>query len=61
VSAKRLAAQGEWREALEGMLVALGDDPDARPAMLEVFSVLGDEDEDGLVAEYRRKLTNALY
>lgn len=58
-SAKRLAAQGKWREALDGMLGALRDDPDARQAMVEVFSVLGDDDE--LVAEYRRKLANALF
>jgi putative thioredoxin len=58
-SAKRLAAQGMWREALDGMLGALADDPDARRAMLEVFTVLGDEDE--LVAEYRRKLAAALF
>jgi putative thioredoxin len=58
-SAKRLAAQGMWREALDGMLGSLADDPDARRAMLEVFTVLGDEDE--LVAEYRRKLAAALF
>ncbi len=58
-SAKRLAAQGKWREALDGMVGALRDDPDARQAMLEVFSVLGDEDP--LVPEYRRKLANALF
>jgi putative thioredoxin len=58
-SAKRLAAKGGWREALDGMLGALPDDPDARQAMLEVFAVLGDEDE--LVVEYRRKLANALF
>lgn len=58
-SAKRLAAQGTYRAALDGMLGALRDDPEARQAMLEVFAVLGDEDE--LVAEYRRKLANALF
>jgi putative thioredoxin len=58
-SAKRLAAQGRYREALDGMIGALGDDPDARRAMLEVFAVLGEQDE--LVAEYRRKLANALF
>ncbi|MEW6060146.1 MAG: thioredoxin [Actinomycetota bacterium] len=58
-SAKRLAAQGRWREALDGMLGALRDDPDARQAMLEVFTVVGDEDP--LVVEYRRKLANALF
>lgn len=58
-SAKRLAAKGQYREALDGMLGALRDDPDARQAMVEVFSVLGDDDP--LVPEYRRRLANALY
>jgi putative thioredoxin len=58
-SAKRLAAQGKWREGLDGMIGALGDDPDARQAMLEVFAVLGEEHE--LVPEYRRKMANALF
>jgi putative thioredoxin len=58
-SAKRLAAQGMWRQALEGMVAALRDDPDARQAMLEVFAVLGEDDE--LVPEFRRKMANALF
>jgi putative thioredoxin len=58
-SAKRLAAQGRWREALDGMLGAIVDDPEARQAMLDVFAVLGDEDP--LVADYRRRLANALF
>jgi putative thioredoxin len=58
-SAKRLAAQGKYKEALDGMLGALRDDPDARQAMLDVFAVLGEDDP--LVAEYRRKLANALF
>jgi putative thioredoxin len=58
-SARRLAAKGMWREALDGMLGALPDDPDARQAMLEVFTVLGEEDE--LVVEYRRRLAAALF
>jgi putative thioredoxin len=58
-SAKRLAAMGSYREALDGMLGALRDDPDARQAMVEVFAVLGDDDL--LVPEYRRRLANALY
>jgi putative thioredoxin len=59
-SAQRLAAQGRWREALDGMLNALGDDREsARDAMVAVFSVLGDDDP--LVLEYRRRLTNALF
>jgi putative thioredoxin len=59
-SAKRLAASGRWREALDGMLGALGDDREgASAAMRDVFAVLGDEDP--LVPEYRRRLANALY
>ena len=59
-SAKRLAAQGRWREALDAMVSVLGDDRDgARDAMVTVFAVLGDDDE--LVAEYRRKLAAALF
>jgi putative thioredoxin len=59
-SAKRLAAKGRWREALDGMLGALQDDRDAaRQAMVTVFAAVGD-DED-LVAEYRRRLTAALF
>jgi putative thioredoxin len=58
-SAKRLAAAGHWQKALDGMLGALRDDPDAREAMLDVFAVLGDEDP--LAQEYRRKLANALF
>jgi len=59
-SAKRLAARGRWREAFDGMLGSLQDErDDARQAMLTAFFALGDEDE--LVAEYRRRLTNALY
>jgi len=58
-SAKRLAAAGRWREALDGMLASLGDDPSAREAMLDVFAVLGDEDP--LTVEYRRRLASALF
>jgi putative thioredoxin len=59
-SAKRLAATGAWREALDGMVAVLAEDRDAaRQAMITVFAVLGDEDE--LVAEYRRKLAAALF
>jgi putative thioredoxin len=58
--AKRQAASGATREALEGMLAALAQDRDAaRQAMVDVFAVLGDDDP--LVVEFRRKLTNALY
>lgn len=58
-SGKRLAAQGKWREALDAMLGALSDDPAARESILDVFAVLGDEDE--LAGEYRRKLASALF
>ena len=59
-SAKRLAAQGKHREALDGMLGALQDDRDAaRQAMVTVFAALGDDDD--LVSEYRRRLTAALF
>jgi thioredoxin-like negative regulator of GroEL len=59
-SAKRLAATGSWREALEGMLAALPQDrDDARQAMLTVFSAAGEE--ESLIAEFRRRLTNALF
>jgi putative thioredoxin len=59
-SAKRLAAKGRWREALDGMLGALQDDRDAaRQAMVTVFAALGDDDD--LVTEYRRRLTAALF
>ena len=58
-SAKRLAAQGSWRESLDGMVGALGDQRDeARQAMVTVFTALG---EDDIVAEYRKKLTAALF
>jgi putative thioredoxin len=59
-AAKKLAADGRTREALDAMLAALSDERDAaRQAMVDVFAVLGAD--DALVAEYRRKLTNALY
>jgi putative thioredoxin len=59
-SAKRLAAAGRWREALDGMLGSLGDDREgASAAMRDVFGVLGDDDP--LVVEYRRKLASALF
>jgi len=59
-SARRLAAAGRWAEALEALLGLLSGDRDAaRQSMLTVFAVLGDDDP--LVSEYRRKLTNALF
>jgi putative thioredoxin len=58
--AKRLAAAGRWREALDGMIGSFQDERDAaRAAMVDVFSVLGDDDP--LVAEYRRRLASALF
>jgi len=57
---KRLASRGNWREALEAMLASVPEDREsARDAMVSVFSVLGDDDP--LVVEYRRKLTNVLF
>jgi putative thioredoxin len=59
-SAKRLAAAGRWREALDGMVGALQDDRDAaRQAMITAFAALGDDDP--LVPEYRRTLAAALF
>ncbi len=58
--AKALAGHGHWQDALDGMLEALDEDRDAaRAAMLDVFAVLGDDDP--LVPDYRRRLTNALF
>jgi putative thioredoxin len=57
--AKALAANGRWREALEGLLATAKDEPAAREAMVDVFNVLGDDDP--LVPEYRRKLASALF
>lgn len=59
-SAKRLAVAGRWREALDAMLGSLIDDRDeATAAMRDVFAVLGDDDP--LVPEFRRRLSNALF
>jgi putative thioredoxin len=59
-AAKRQAAAGAMGDALTAMLAALPDDRDgAREAMVDVFAVLGDDDP--LVLEFRRKLTNALF
>ena len=58
--AKALAGHGRWTEALDGLLEALEEDRDAaRAAMLDIFAVLGEDDP--LVSDYRRKLTNALF
>ena len=59
-AARRLAASGSPRDGLEALLALLGEDRDAaRAAMVDLFCFLGDDDP--LVAEYRRKLTNALF
>jgi putative thioredoxin len=58
--AKRLAAKGNWSEALDGMLEALGDDREAaREAIVTVLAALGDDDP--IVPDYRRKLASALF
>jgi putative thioredoxin len=61
--AKRMAGEGRFREALDGLLGAVRYSPEdrdsARGAMLDVFAVLGDEDP--LVREYRSKLAAALF
>lgn len=57
-AARRRAAEGDFRGALDGLLAALPEDPEARASILEIFRLLG---EGELVAEYRRRLTNALY
>jgi len=58
--AKIAAAEGRWREALEGMLAAVGDDrAGARDAMVEVFTALGTEDP--VAAEFRPKLAARLF
>jgi putative thioredoxin len=56
--AKRLAAAGEFAPALEGFLAVVREHPEAREAMVDVFAMLG---EGALVAEYRRRLANALF
>ncbi len=62
--AKRAAAAGESRAALEGMIrsvaVAVADDrDDARAGLVTVFAALGEDDD--LVPEFRKKLTAALF
>ena len=59
-TARRAAAEGRWRDALDGMLAALPEDMDAaRQAMITAFTALGEENE--LVPEYRRRLAAALF
>ena len=56
---RRAAADGRWREALDGLLAEFDADPAiAREAMVDVFATLGD---DPLVAEYRPKLAARLF
>jgi putative thioredoxin len=61
--ARALAARGQWREALDGIIAVVRDDPEsraeAREAVLDVFAVLGDDDP--VTREYRVKLANALF
>jgi putative thioredoxin len=61
--AKRMAGDGRYREALDGLLGAVRYSPEdrdpARAAMLDVFSVLGEDDP--LVREYRAQLAAALF
>lgn len=57
--ARREAAGGRWREALEGLLASFDEDPDAaRAAMVDIFATLED---DPLVAEFRPKLAARLF
>ncbi len=60
---KRMAAEGRWREALDGLLGAVRHAPDqldnARAAIVDVFAVLGDDDP--ITREYRPKLAAALF
>ena len=57
--ARRAASEGRWEEALGRMLAVVRDDPDARRSMLDVFAVLGDDDQ--LVREFRQRLATALF
>ncbi|MEX2274483.1 MAG: tetratricopeptide repeat protein [Actinomycetota bacterium] len=57
--ARAAAARGAFREALDGLLALAATDQQARNAMLDVFAVLGDDDE--LVGEYRRKLSSIVF
>src|SRR5947207_10769999 len=60
---KRMAAEGRWREALDGLLGAVQHAPDhrdeARAAIVDVFATLGDDDP--ITREYRPKLAAALF
>ena len=61
--AKRMAGEGRFREALDGLLGAVQYSPEdrdsARGAMLDLFAVLGEDDP--MVREYRSKLAAALF
>ena len=58
-AARKAAAGGRWREALDGLLAAFDDDPnEARESMVDVFAAL---DDDPLVAEFRPKLAARLF
>jgi len=62
-AAKRMAADGRFQEALDALLGAVRFSPEdrdaARAAMLDLFSVLGDD--HSLVREYRGRLASALF
>jgi putative thioredoxin len=57
--AKAAAGEGRFREALDAMLSLVKDRPETREAMLDVFAVLGDDND--LTREYRPKLAAALF
>ena len=58
-----MAAEGRWREALDGLLGAVQHAPEhrdeARAAIVDVFATLGDDDP--ITREYRPKLAAALF
>lgn len=56
--ARALAVRGDHRGALEALLALAPTDDEARSSMVDLFAVLGD---DPLVAEFRRRLTSALF
>jgi putative thioredoxin len=56
---KAAAAAGRFEEALEQFLALVKEEPGAREAMLDVFSVLGDDDP--ITKRFRPKLASALY
>ena len=58
------AARGLWKESLESFVTVAEKDPkrgneDARPLMVEIFGILGPQHP--LVADYRHRLSSAIY